>query len=186
MFVYTHTAISGHSWGLLLGWAKLYDQATGLCVQKLLSVLTFTELVRVSHCHCANRPKQVTDGRSPHSSWEGSRHNTKMFADFVFTQCGNILFYLIYFFICVEFILCFLYLLSSFLLCKYFNKCVMYWLFMTAFYQQADTQCDSYVVHRYIICIEDSSLTKAPKKFVTLWWNLIFFTYCTFIFTIVH
>lgn len=75
MFVYTHTTISGHGWGLLLGWAELEDQATGLCVQKLLSVLTFTELVQVSHCHCRNRPKQATDRHSPHSSLEDSIQN---------------------------------------------------------------------------------------------------------------
>lgn len=48
VFVYTRTTISGHSWAPPLSWAELGGQAAGLCVQKLLSVLTFTELVQVS------------------------------------------------------------------------------------------------------------------------------------------
>lgn len=76
VFVYTHTTISGHSRVPLLGQAERSEQATGLCVQKLLTVLT---LVQVSCCHCTNTTKQAADRFSRYESPQGTQNQTCCF-----------------------------------------------------------------------------------------------------------
>lgn len=85
VFVYTHTTISGHNRVVLLGQAERSEQATGLCVQKLLTVLT---LVQVSCCHCTNTAKQAADRYRRYESPQGRRHKTKPVALMaLLTQC---------------------------------------------------------------------------------------------------
>lgn len=85
VFVYTHTTISGHSRVPLLGQAERSEQATGLCVQKLLTVLT---LVQVSCRRCTNTAKQAADRYSRRESPQGRRHKTKPVAFIeLLTQC---------------------------------------------------------------------------------------------------
>lgn len=86
VFVYTHTTISGHSRVPLLGQAERSEQATGLCVQKLLTVLT---LVQVSCCHCTNTAKQAADRFSRYESPRGRKTKPVALMELL-TQCRKL------------------------------------------------------------------------------------------------
>lgn len=88
VFVYTHTTISGHSRVPLPSQAERSEQATGLCVQKLLTVLT---LVQVSGCRCTNTAKQAADRYGHYESPQGQRHKTKPVSLMgLLTQCRKL------------------------------------------------------------------------------------------------
>lgn len=88
VFVYTHTTISGHSRVPLPSQAERSEQATGRCVQKLLTVLT---LVQVSGCRCTNTAKQAADRYGHYESPQGRRHKTKPVSLMgLLTQCRKL------------------------------------------------------------------------------------------------